>query len=502
MTASAFQYHHSTSYDRHKMTGHHLDWQDQPLVFKDYPGITPVSLPENLRLPERNFYSLLKETDNNVAVKGMDVEKLSMIMHLTCSLTARSRQSGGDFYFRSVPSAGALYPTEIYVATHSVIGLENGLYHFAPHRNCLYPIRTQELSQYVNRVTCSPDNKNPILLLFMTAIFFRSAWKYRERSYRYHLLDTGHLVENLTLALKALRVPFSLSYDFDDGQVNHLLGLDETKEVSLAVAHVFGDNPLSHIEIPEIDGLPEEIRKASRVARNETDYPAIQEMHLAGISVISEVGSGPEMGHEPGITPETWTKNTRPSTWPVVMKYPDVIFNRRSRRNFVNEPVARDCIMALLDSLCITGFENSSSESRYNQSVCTGLLVGNAEGVAPGFYLLDTLRESMGLITSGSFMEAMAHICLDQVWLTNAAVHFLFLANLDVLDRTWGARGYRYAMMAAGRMGERLYLDATAMGIGCCGIGAFYDGEAAELLGLNNESRLLYLAAIGTVKKL
>ena len=96
----------------------------------------------------------------------------------------------------------------------------------------------------------------------------------------------------------------------------------------------------------------------------------------------------------------------------------------------------------------------------------------------------------------------MAWICLDQRWLTNAGVHFLFVSNLDVLDGTCGARGYRYAMLPAGRMGQRLYVAATAMGLGCCGIGALYDGEAAALLGLNEASVLLYLVAVGAVKKI
>jgi nitroreductase len=65
-----------------------------------------------------------------------------------------------------------------------------------------------------------------------------------------------------------------------------------------------------------------------------------------------------------------------------------------------------------------------------------------------------------------------------------------------------GARGYRYAMFTAGRLGERLYLVATALGLGCCSIGALYDWEATELLGLNDASRLLYRVAVGPVKKI
>ena len=94
----------------------------------------------------------------------------------------------------------------------------------------------------------------------------------------------------------------------------------------------------------------------------------------------------------------------------------------------------------------------------------------------------------------------MAHICLDQAWLANAAAHFLFMTNTKVLDDTWGPRGYRYAMMEAGRLGEGLYLASTAMDLGCCGIGAFYDREAADLLGLNDDSALLYLVAVGPYK--
>ncbi|UCF57391.1 MAG: SagB/ThcOx family dehydrogenase, partial [Deltaproteobacteria bacterium] len=182
------------------MTPHFLDWQNQPGVFKDYPGVAPVSLPSNLPLPEEKLSSLLIERDVRDKIKQIDVEAVSLILRLTYTLTAKARAAGGDYYFRSVASAGALYPTELYMATRSVSGLDDGLYHFAIHRHCLYPIRRQDLLSYIVRTTQTPENKVPILTFFLAAIFFRSAWKYRDRSYRYHLLDTGHLVENLVLA--------------------------------------------------------------------------------------------------------------------------------------------------------------------------------------------------------------------------------------------------------------------------------------------------------------
>ena len=56
-------------------------------------------------------------------------------------------------------------------------------------------------------------------------------------------------------------------------------------------------------------------------------------------------------------------------------------------------------------------------------------------------------------------------------------------------------------MMDAGILGQRLYLGSTALGLGCCGIGAFYVHEARSLLDLNDDSYLLYLVAVGRIKK-
>jgi nitroreductase len=181
--------------------------------------------------------------------------------------------------------------------------------------------------------------------------------------------------------------------------------------------------------------------------------------------------------------------------WPDIVDYPDAVLRRRSRRNFIKKPISREALDALLCSMC------GNERSPYDESVAVGFLMGQAEGMEPGFYLLDRNLESRALVSSGQFMAKSTSICLDQDWLRNAGVHFLFLANLDVLEKTWGPRGYRYAMLTAGRLGQRLYLAAEAMGMGCCGIGALYDGEAMDMLGLNESSRLLYLVAVGNTKR-
>jgi nitroreductase len=133
-------------------------------------------------------------------------------------------------------------------------------------------------------------------------------------------------------------------------------------------------------------------------------------------------------------------------------------------------------------------------------AAATGLIAGRVEGTPPGLYLLDPGKERYGIVRAGDFTSPMARICLDQDWAAGSALQVLFMADLGLLDRTRGARGYRHAMLAAGRLGHRVYLAATALGLGCCGIGAFYDGEARALLDLEGDVRLLYLLAVGPVR--
>jgi len=240
--------------------------------------------------------------------------------------------------------------------------------------------------------------------------------------------------------------------------------------------------------------LFEPVRQASRASAKETDYPAIREIHKAGMPVIRlEIRAG--MIHELGITPETWTPIGTTGAWPEVIDYPDAVFRRRSRRNFIKKALSKEAMNALLRSVC------RSDGSPYDRSVAVGFLLGQTEEMEPGFYLLNREKETWALAFPGQFMARSTSICLDQEWLKNAGVHFLFLANLEVLEKTWGPRGYRYAMLTAGKLGQRLYVAAEAMGMGCCGIGALYDGEAMEMLGLNQSSRLLYLVAVGNTKR-
>ncbi|WP_033399056.1 nitroreductase family protein [Desulfospira joergensenii] len=101
--------------------------------------------------------------------------------------------------------------------------------------------------------------------------------------------------------------------------------------------------------------------------------------------------------------------------------------------------------------------------------------------------------------TQGKFHEGLSRVCLDQTWIRNAAMNFLFITDLTALEKESGPRGYRKVLMESGRMGRRIYL--AAQGLGCCGVGALYDREARSLMGLDPETALFYLISTGPVKR-
>lgn len=493
------EYHDRTSYDRLAMGGHFLDWGNQPDVYKRYPGGRRIPLPDEMDLPQPSLWGILCEREALFRSGPATLEDLARLLLLSYSRTARSLHPGGDFHYRSVPSAGALYPCELYVGVREVSGLAPGLYHYAIQDYSLTPLREGDVLGHLDGLPWTGPRDLPGLALFVTAVSFRSAWKYRDRAYRYHLLDAGHLLEGICLALMALGLPFRLDYDFDDATVNALLGLDGNREFCLAVIQVGGGARGGSASGPRRE-WPSAVPASNPVAPREIDHPAISEVHFITSRVQGRPEQDPEMPLHLGPAAGPWRPLPRRDGQPEVMNFPQAVWRRRSKRNFVNRGVSEQELGALLALLCAADPEVVGG-SLTQETVGVGFLAGKAEGLETGLYILDRTRALMAMCSPGPNVARMAHVCLDQEWLAHAALHVLFLSDLDLLERGWGPRGYRYAMMTAGRLAHRIYIGATAMGMGCCGIGAFYDGEASQLLGLSVSSRLLYLVAAGPVKR-
>ncbi len=498
MTKNAKEYHDNTCYSRNKLGGHQLDWHNQPVLFKEYKGLKSISLPEPPTLPGISLKLIQGSKSDSSSPDVFNINTISTILRLTYCITAQANYSGGVFYYRSAASAGALYPVEIYVAIRNIDGIDDGLYHFNIMNHSLYLIREGNYSFHAGNITFPQPDKAPLISIMLSSIFFRSSWKYRERAYRYHLLDTGHVLGNLILALNSLSIFFDLNYDFDDNRLDELIGVDEFHEAGLVLVNIPGNETMPSKAYSPVDTLPQEITNAGITSQNDIDYPVIREIHEAG-----RIPSNRELSEiPPPLSPfqtDKWELVKNTDKLQTDIPYPECLFLRRSKRNFIDKKIDRTSLMVILDM--ISDSTELNHEVMYNYELLNIVFFAEkVDGINPGLYTLDRKQKRFGIIREGIFGEKIAHTCLNQEWLKNAGLHFLFVCDLDTLDKKYGPRGYRYAMMNAGKLGQLLYITATSLGLGCCGIGAFYDDEAINLLDLGSKTRLLYLVAVGKIK--
>lgn len=139
---------------------------------------------------------------------------------------------------RTAPSGGALYPLELYVLPRRVEGLETALYHYDPLRHVLERLAPlpvvvgSDLSPYGDLLErCGA-------VIAITAMFWRSRFKYGHRAYRFTLLEAGHVAQNALLAAAALGLAAVPLGGFYDRTVDALLGVDGLHEASLYLVPV------------------------------------------------------------------------------------------------------------------------------------------------------------------------------------------------------------------------------------------------------------------------
>ena len=500
MTISGKTYHDITSYDRYRMKGHALDWANQPAIHKVYPGMDYQYLPRPENLPQVSVRHAASPVDTQTRDRAVTVDRLSVILALAYGITGRVQAGKKEYFYRGAPSAGALYPVEVYLAVGGMNGLAAGLYHYDVSGLGLCRLRSGNIMPFADRcIGLEPDTAPPDLAFFLTGITFRSAWKYMARAFRYLLLDTGHVLENLLMSLKAEGLTATVHYNVDREASNLLMGCDPSRETCFSCVRIAGGGTSPAGAPGQLSPLPDHVLDAGKVCEKEEVFEEIEQISLASSKPPTAGKSTAPMLETLGLSPGSWQPMGKAIS-PSLTDFPTTIVRRRSRRNFVKTELPEGAFWGILDVLSHRSKQDRPENPPGGSCVSTGILVQNTQGITPGFYVCDFRKERIGLIRTGDFHTAMAGVCLDQRWLQNTALHFCFMADLAYLDSTWGARGYRYAMLEAGRLGEAVYLAATAFGLGACGIGALYDGEAKTLLGLEDTGALLYLVAAGPVK--
>jgi len=224
------------------MHGVTLGWGEQPERYKIYPGAMQVPLPDPHGYGELSLEEAIqtRRSIRDYAPGSLSLEELSRLLHAAQGITDRRRG------FRAAPSAGALYPIETYVLVHEVAGLEPGLYHYAVAEHALERLRAGNLRGAILVAGIGQEMLGQAQACFvLSAIFQRLRWKYHERTYRYALLEAGHIGQNLYLAATSMGLGACAVGAFLDDELNDLLEVDGQEEAALSIISVGQTNTSS-----------------------------------------------------------------------------------------------------------------------------------------------------------------------------------------------------------------------------------------------------------------
>lgn len=211
------------------------DWGGQPERYKTYTGVQGVMLPDPRGYRDLSLEEALetRRSRRDYSAEPLTLEGLSRLLHAAQGITAQDRG------LRAAPSAGALYPIELYVVVHSAAGLEAGIYHYAVQEHGLELLTQGDFRSAVKQAGLGQALLGQAGACFvLSAIFQRTRWKYRERTYRYVLLEAGHIGQNIYLAATSMGLGACAVGAFLDDELNDLLGLDGVEEAALHIVAV------------------------------------------------------------------------------------------------------------------------------------------------------------------------------------------------------------------------------------------------------------------------
>ncbi len=508
-------YHEATKHHFHRYarSAGALDWANQPNPFRFYEGAPRIALPLGGPGSQTPYHALFEPP---AAPRPLNLATLSRFLRFSLGLSAWKMAGAARWSLRMNPSSGNLHPTEAHLVLPQLPGVTAGLYHYSPFWHALEQRARlaeeiwQPLAQHLGV---------PGFAVALTSVFWREAWKYGERAYRYCNLDAGHALAALALSARLNHWRLLPLAGAGDDQIGALLGLDRT-----AWPHLTAEEPdllcwvcTAEPTLEPPRGLPSEVvemfartalqGQPNGLSNQVRDWPIIRKVAAAARKPIT-VQSAPLLSRVRTVFP------------PPALSAEAVFRRRRSavgfdRRAFLAADRFHAILARTLPDAGAAPFEATPAAPAADLL----LFVHRVEGVSPGLYILGRTPGAVGhlrplcrpdfewraahpllplwRLLSGDFtLDAMALSCHQEI-----AAHGVFAVAMLVPFRPLLERApylYRNLFRECGMIGQVLYLEAEAQGLRGTGIGCYFDDPVHELLGLADDRvQCLYHFTIG-----
>lgn len=185
-----------------------------------------IPLPDPVFSSQTSVEEALKKRRSIRAYDGhpLTLQQISQLLWAAQGITSTNG-------FRTIPSAGALYPLEIYLVTGEIKNLSSGVYHYVPTKHVLQKSRDGDLRiQLAKAANGQGAVKSATADIVITALFARTTKKYGDRGNRYVLMEAGHAAQNIYLQAVSLNLATVSIGSFDDARVKNVLNITNEEE--------------------------------------------------------------------------------------------------------------------------------------------------------------------------------------------------------------------------------------------------------------------------------
>jgi SagB-type dehydrogenase family enzyme len=512
------QYHQHSKHDPYRSAPGpgYMDWENQPDPFRRYDGAEIIKLKKSV-LDEKPFFheALLSK---NIPVLPLNFTTLSQLFFDSLAISAWKSFQGSKWALRVNPSSGNLHPTEGYLICGPIEGINNSpsVSHYDPKSHAL-ETRTTFPNQTWGKMS---EGKN-IFFIGLSSIFWREAWKYGFRAFRYCHHDMGHALAAINLACSVLGWRTQL--------MDHLGG--EELEVIMGLNHKNEDE----IEVPYclIAVTPQENSKNIK----SRDF-------VSGFSGLKWLGN-PNILSNDHMDWQGITEVSQATQKPPTEDFPNPDFKRTTLPSLLQEDCfsVRKAIHQRRSAVAMDGETRISKETFYQFMATTipetcplpfqifpwdpqihlGLFVHRVDGLAEGLYFLVRNKNHLSdlitrlkndftwdkpescpqnlnlfLLKEGDFRGTATSVSCGQEIAGKGCFSLGMISAFENASLNYGPWIYPRLYWECGAIGQMLYLQAEVSGIRSTGIGCFFDNSVHDIFGIKDGSyQSLYHFTVG-----
>ncbi|KAJ0229897.1 hypothetical protein HA466_0312660 [Hirschfeldia incana] len=536
------KYHKQT---KHSFTGYArgprgLDWANQPNPFRRYLSspLLPLQHSSSGHHHDSLLYSSLFDSSLSPP-KPISLSTISRLLYHSLALSAWKTAGTSTWPLRVNPSSGNLHPTEAYLISPPIPSLSETSFvaHYAPKEHSL-EVRAHIPPTFFPNFF--PENS---FLIGVSSIFWREAWKYGERAFRYCNHDVGHAIAALSVATGELGWELKLLDGLGSDDLKVLMGLPESPEIESehpdCLLLVFPKGGASDVINIDYKGISSAIREEFNTLEWKGSPNVLSKEHLCWdiIYKTAEAVKKPSLiSTSSSIDPSCFRGScvfSRSSYKELTVS--QVVRMRRSAVDmdgvtFIDKSVFYQMLMHCLPSGSTNGEpqrEQLALPFRALPWDCAevhlALFVHRVSGLPKGLYFLVRNEDHLGdlkramrsefewrrpdgcpddlplyMLAEGDCQRMAKGLSCHQDIAGDGCFSLGMVARFEPVMREKGSWMYPRLFWETGVVGQVLYLEAHAMGISATGIGCYFDDPVHEVLGIKDSSfQSLYHFTVG-----